>query len=67
MAAVREATSQKAREVAHPQLFRSTLKWPTRHCISHVMWPTGPPAMKIFFKHPRIRALWEQDRETGSY
>jgi hypothetical protein len=42
VAAVRQATSQKAREVVHPQLFRSTFKdRPALHFPRDVAHPPG--------------------------
>jgi hypothetical protein len=62
MSAARQATSRKAREAAHPQLFRYTfkdepalyfrLKWPTRPLS--LKWPTRPARKDVFARMARL-------------
>jgi len=35
--------------------------------IDRRVWESWHRGMKVFFKHPRIRALWEQDCKADSY
>jgi hypothetical protein len=35
--------------------------------IDRLVWESWYRGMKVFFMHPRIQALWEQDCKTGSY
>jgi hypothetical protein len=35
--------------------------------IDHRVWESWYGGMKVFFKHPRIQALWEQDSKADSY
>jgi hypothetical protein len=51
VSAVRQATSRKAREVAHPQLFRSMLKNKPAY-TSPLKWPTRHPAYVRCRHHP---------------
>jgi hypothetical protein len=34
--------------------------------IDRRVWESWNRGMKVFFKHPRIQALWEQDRKADS-
>jgi len=35
--------------------------------IDQCVWESWYRGMKVFFKHPRIQALWEQDCKADSY
>ena len=35
--------------------------------IDRRVWQSWCRGMEVFFKHPRIQALWEQDRTANSY
>ena len=35
--------------------------------IDNKIWQAWYSGMKVFFKHPRIRALWNEDSRTSSY
>jgi hypothetical protein len=35
--------------------------------IDRLVWESWYRGMKVFFKHPRIQALWEQDCKADSY
>jgi hypothetical protein len=35
--------------------------------VDRSVWESWNRGMKVFFKHPRIQALWEQDCKAGSY
>jgi hypothetical protein len=35
--------------------------------IDRRVWESWYRGMKVFFKHPRIQALWEQDSKADSY
>jgi hypothetical protein len=35
--------------------------------IDHHVWGSWHRGMNVFFKHPRIQALWEQDCKADSY
>lgn len=35
--------------------------------IDHHVWESWCRGMKVFFKHPRIQALWQQDCKADSY
>jgi hypothetical protein len=47
VSAVRHATSRKAREVAHPQAFRSMFKRQTRVILPPLKWPTHLPMQTL--------------------
>jgi hypothetical protein len=35
--------------------------------IDRRVWESWYRGMKVFFKHPRIKALWEEDCKADSY
>jgi len=65
VSAVRQATSQKAREVAHPQLFRSMLK-DKPALYSPLKWPTRPLRIGLDVGYPPT-GFWIADTAIRAF
>ena len=61
------STEERARLFSYFNLCAEEHLFYTAGYIDHHVWSSWYRGMKVFFGHPRIRALWVQDCGTDSY